>query len=326
MSDHLTRHRASMEQMAYPLVTDFVARHPEYTILPDQSGNHSVTNYVIFGTRHTESTDEHVIFKVFCDDERLARERYALQHFGGTGLVPRILHQEGTRLLIQSYIPGGWTPRPGEIEFATFNAAYAGYSLGNATATLLGAPFSTSDAQFYEQSFYDGQTLADYFQTIITAAWQVQRTVPAYGDDLFSDSLREIEAALPNIMQQPRVLYHQDAMNMHFVGNDFSGFFDLEMCRVGTAAMQIGSLWNFFATYQNWRAFAEGYASFAGETLDQRDFDTARAFAHFLVWRYVTRSSRWQGKIEDAAHDDRVAHEAEEYARSLQLNYSVRNT
>ena len=112
-------------------------------------------------------------------------------------------------------------------------------------------------------------------------------------------------------------------MNMHFLRGNFSGFFDLEMCRVGTEAMQIGALWYFFATYQNWTDFAQGFASHTRRKLDRRDFDAALTFAHFLVWRYVTRSGRWRGESVDEADPDEIAREAQGYAASIRLNNSV---
>jgi hypothetical protein len=97
------------------------------------------------------------------------------------------------------------------------------------------------------------------------------------------------------MLGQKRLLYHQDAMNMHFSESRFMGFFDLEMCRVGTEAMQIGSLWYLFALYGAWHDFVQGFAATSGRKLGKSDLAAGRTFAHFLVWRYISRYGRWHG-------------------------------
>src|SRR5215213_2785272 len=99
MNDHLTRHRAAMAQQAWPVVERFIQAHPQYTIDPDQAGSASNTNYVIFGHRGEhwaeEGGEQRVVFKYFCEDERKARELFALHHFADTGVVPQLLAESG---------------------------------------------------------------------------------------------------------------------------------------------------------------------------------------------------------------------------------------
>jgi hypothetical protein len=319
MSTHLERHRAAMEKLAYPAVEQFIAQHPEYAITPNQSGSQSATNYVIFGQRGQEQ----VIFKYFCEDERKAREVYALRHFAKTGVVPNLLQEHDTRLIVQSRIPGGWLPNPGDPDYGGVDTHRVGYTLGQAVAMLLNVPLTTQAARDYESTFYEGLPLEKYFGEILDASWLIHRNVAAYASPLFANSLQTIEANLPYILAQKRLLYHQDAMNMHFAESNFTGFFDLEMCRVGTAAMQIGSLWTLFATHNNWRAFAQGYAEHLGRLLDEADFNAARAFAHFLVWRYVSRYGRWRAEPDSIANRTQAEGDAAMYAKSLDLNNNV---
>jgi hypothetical protein len=145
-----------------------------------------------------------------------------------------------------------------------------------------------------------------------------------YSNRLFSQSLAGIEANLPYILGQKRLLYHQDAMNMHFLDSRFTGFFDLEMCRVGTEAMQIGSLWYFFASYNNWNAFVRGYAEITGRQLNEPDFNAAQAFAHFLVWRYISRYGRWRAQPEDIAGRAQAEADTAMYANAIELNNKIR--
>jgi hypothetical protein len=115
-------------------------------------------------------------------------------------------------------------------------------------------------------------------------------------------------------------------MNMHFAASSFTGFFDLEMCRVGTEAMQIGSLWTIFALHNNWSAFAQGYSDGCGRTLGEDDFSAARAFAHFVIWRYASHYGRWRAEPNGIVNRTKAEQAATKYAKSIELNSSVHPT
>jgi hypothetical protein len=305
-----------MEKLAYPAVEQFIAQHPEYTINADQSGSQSATNYVIFG----QHGDEQVIFKYFCEDERKEREVYALRHFAATDFVPRLLVDHDQRLIVQSRIPGGWLPNPRDTDYDIVDGDRAGYTLGRATATLLNVPLSAQAASDYESRFYDGLRLEQYVGDILEASWLIHKKIEAYSSSLFAQSLESIRDNLAYILGQKRILYHQDAMNMHFADSTFTGFFDLEMCRIGTEAMQIGSLWTIFAVHNNWNAFVQGHAAVSGRALTKQDFDAAKAFAHFLVWRYISRYGRWRAQPEDVASRAIAEADVAMHAKSIELN------
>lgn len=319
MTDHLTKHRAEMKRQAWPVVERFIQEHPQYTIDPDQTGSASVTNYVVFG----HCGKQPVVFKYFCRDERKEREVFALHHFAATGVVPQLLEEDGQRLIVESWIPGGWIRDATDAAFDTTARALAGRTLGQTTAKLVNVPLSPAAADAYESRFYDGERLTDYLQNILEASRSIQRQVACYGDPIFADSLAIIEANLPTILSQPRLLYHQDAMNVHFVDDRCSGFFDLEMCRVGTEAMQIGSLWWIIATYQVWDAFAQGFAEAANRSLGPADLAAARAFAHFLVWRYISDYGDWRGEpLANTAMAD-IVEQAAGHRRTIELYNTV---
>src|SRR5690606_21570361 len=100
-------------------------------------------------------------------------------------------------------------------------------------------------------------------------------------------------------------------------------FFDLEMSRVGTEAMQLGSLWNFFVVHNHWHTFTQGYADQGGRPLTSEDIDAAKAFAHFLVWRYISRNGQWHGEPNTTAHHSSLQEEATQYERTLANNLKV---
>lgn len=337
MDEQTRKHRAEMERQAVPVIERYVQQHPQYTIDADQAGSQSVTNYVIFGRHIAQSGDrqrgdgqhvdrqpsdeQRVIFKYFCRDERKQRELFGLRHFAATGIVPQLLEDVGPRLIVVSHIEGNFLHGP-EVDEAAFQAIdrqTMGYTLGQATAKLVNTPLSTEAAADFESRFYNGETLPAYFQNILQASKEIHRRVACYQDEIFAHSLATIEASLPTLLAQPRLLYHQDALNMHFVGSRFSGFFDLEMCRVGTEAMQIGSLWRIFTTFGCWDAFAQGFSAGTGRALSQQSIAASRAFAHFMLWRSISDYGDWHGEPLAEAEMAEMVAQAGHYRQSLAL-------
>jgi hypothetical protein len=319
MNDHLTKHRAEMERQAWPVVKEFVQQHPQYHVDENQSGSQSVTNYVILGHRRDHLSEQRVVFKYFCRDERKQREIFGLRHFAATGLVPQLLEDDGPRLIVVSHIPGAFLPRP-EVDLAAFHGVdrqLMGYTLGEATAKLMSTPLAAQTAKDFESRFYNGETLNNYLYGILQASQAIHQRVECYKADIFAHSLALIEENLPRILAQPRLLYHQDALNMHFMGSRFSGFFDLEMCRVGTAAMQIGSLWSILVSYAVWEAFAQGFADVSGRMLEAQDWAASRAFGHFMLWRSISDYGDWRGEPLAADQMAEVVAQANGYQQAM---------
>ena len=325
MSNQIAQHRAEMQRLATPAITQFVADHPHYRIDPDQSGSQSVTNYVIFGHRRDEQGEQPVVFKYFCRDERKERELYGLRHFAATGLVPQLLDEHGTRLIVVARIGGGFLPNPATqtAAFHMVDQALVGFTLGQATAQLTSVPLTAGAAQAFESRFYEGESLAKYLNNILRASHAIQQRVACYRDSIFADSLAQIDANLDAMLGQPRLLYHQDAMNMHFDQSRFTGFFDLEMCRVGIEAMQIGALWRIFTDYDNWVAFAAGFANRTGRELSKANLEMSRAFANFMVWRSISDDGDWHGKDLGDAAMAQIEQDAMGYQATLVKNSQV---
>lgn len=317
MSEHLRKHRVEMERQARPAIAQFVVDHPHYAVDADQSGNQSATNYVFFGHRGRQP----VVFKYFCQDERKEREVYALRHFAQTGLVPQLLADYSARLIVLSRIPGSFLSNPEHQadEFRAMDPEQVGYTLGQATAHLTHVPMSAHAVEDFERRFYDGLRLHEYLQGILQAGRAIHQRVDCYKGAIFGHSLASIEENLAYILGQQRLLYHQDAMNMHFLHSRFTGFFDLEMCRVGTEAMQLGSLWWALAVYQAWAPFVQGYAAVAQRQLSPQDFAAGQAFAHFLVWRYISDYGDWHGESMDATQMATAAVDAVDYQQMIEL-------
>jgi len=106
-AEHIHEHRQKMKDEGGVAIAKRVSAHPEFEMDADQSGSASTTNYVIFGRYNKEP----VVFKYFCQDERRAREVYGLVHWAPTGIVSRLYHDEGQRLIVIERFLGSFFAR-----------------------------------------------------------------------------------------------------------------------------------------------------------------------------------------------------------------------
>jgi hypothetical protein len=293
--EHMRRHRQLMHDEGEAAIAAFLLDHPHYSKDLDQSGLDSATNWVALGHCGAEA----VVFKYFCQDERQEREIYGLRHWAPTGLVPRLLHQEGKRFIVIQRIWGEFlSNQPGHqgADFTATDWDQVGTTLGQALAQLCQVPLSETAAQDFETRFYGGEKVEAYFGKILAAGRQIHDKVAAYQDESFGRSLDFIAAHLDRVFAPPRLLYNQDISNMLFAGNRFSGFFDLEMCRVGTLSVQLGSLWHTLVEFGLLPSFSRGFAAETGYDLNPDHIAGARAFYHLMVWRYLTQYGEWRGE------------------------------
>jgi len=74
------------------------------------------------------------------------------------------------------------------------------------------------------------------------------------------------------------------------------GFFDLEMCRVGCAAMQLGSSLGLLEGDESqWEPFREGWQEATGAHLGDEARRAATAVRHLLGWREISRYLSYDG-------------------------------
>ena len=76
----------------------------------------------------------------------------------------------------------------------------------------------------------------------------------------------------------------------------FSGFYDLEMCRVGCAAMQMASAVGCAeGDGEVWRAMRAGWEDAIGRAMSYVDLTMVLAGHHFLTWRVISRYLSYDG-------------------------------
>ncbi len=272
-------------------VDAFLAAHSGYVRQDVPQPVQGATNRVVFARRDARL----VVFKVFCEPERKERECFGLRHWRHTGLVPELLQEVDDTLILTSHTPGMGIDRVRkEGEPVWLRACRA---VGKAMGTLARVPLSPREQAAFESRFYrDVPTLETYLCRITELGRGIQARDPDFRGAFWQENLDFIEAHLPVILSQPRVLYHQDVGNLHLLSDRFSGFFDLEMCRVGCAAMQLGSALGLAeGRKEAWEALRTGWEEEIGARLTPEEIHAVAAASALLAWREISRYLSYDG-------------------------------
>jgi hypothetical protein len=273
-------------------VDAFIAEHPGYTREGVEQPGQGATNRVVFARRG----DELVVFKVFCERERKERECFGLRHWRDTGLVPELICDADPSMLVMSHIPGMYlhAARDADGEAMWRRACR---ETGKAIGTLTGVPLGAARRSTFESCFYGGLgRLEAYLVRIVELGRSIHARDPDFGDGFWRESLDFVDAQLTGILSQPRILYHQDVGNLNVRRGRFMGFYDLEMCRVGCASMQLGSSLGMLGGERAaWEPFCEGWEAATGVPLGPEARRAAAAVSHLLSWREISRYLSYDG-------------------------------
>jgi hypothetical protein len=288
-----------MPSRGHDRIARFLAAHPEYSYEEIGQPGQGATNHVAFLRRH----DELVVAKAFCTPERKAREAFALKHWRHTGLVPVLMAEEEPDLIVMSHLPGinlhiARTSDPDSVWHQ------ACQDVGCAAAKFVSVPISITDQADFQRQFYNETssteagtaTLENYFDTILRFGHGVFELDADFQDPYWQRSLRFIAEQLPGILAERRALYHQDFGNLNVDRGRFIGFYDLEMCRVGCASMQLGSaLGTILYNKGMWPEFRAGWQQAIRRPIAYDEIRRALAVYHALGWREITRYLSYNG-------------------------------
>jgi hypothetical protein len=289
------------------VVTELVAHDPAYTVDVVQPAYRGGTNCVTFGSRD----GERVVFKYFVSERRWQNEDFCLQHFAATGHVPRIVEAVPPRLLVLSHLLGH------DLDVAGLTEAelrLLSREIGQALADLVRTPLPRAADGRSPVHDFDllpwGEDLRAVLEGYLGKCRRIQRGIPAFRDPFCARSLALLETQLPVINGQRRVLFHEDISNMRVEGARFRGFYDLEMCRLGTESMQLGVVLGLCAQDNlDWPALLAGFESRTGRRHVDEDVMSILAMQHLYHWIRICRWGEWDGD-PDAA-DLRRASEAD---------------
>jgi hypothetical protein len=273
---------------AYRRIDAFIEENPGYTRAGVPQPSQGSTNCVVFG----RLGEKLVVFKVFCEVERKQRECFAFEHWHATSLVPELLWADDPSMIIMSHVPGKSLGEIHEADRLDYHR-----DIGRAVARLVSVPISESTRASFEARFHQKEsgTFEAYLQRILDMGRGVQELDGDFADGYWRESLDFIEAQLPFLLAQPRVLYNQDAGNCHMEDGVVTGFFDLEMCRIGIAVMQIAAAPGPFDGAAEWRAFRAGWEEVIGRGITREEINAVSAAKQFLGWREITRYLSYDG-------------------------------
>jgi hypothetical protein len=267
----------------------YIASRPQCVIEAAQPSYRGGTNRIFFGSVEKRPA----VFKYFTSDARWRNELRCLRHFRSTALVPEILDAQSPRLIVTNRLPGHdlCSARIDPAEVPRLSRAI-GQSIANLSAS--GLPPGIDGEAFDIIPWAPSPRAA--MERYLFACERIHRTIPRYGGSLFAESLRSIREILDRLPPRHECLWHEDISNAKLDRGRFVGFFDLEMCRPGTRAMQLGvALHLCTVSPLRWRDLLDGYA----ETCAPPDAEQTLAMNHFYHWIRICRWGRWDGDPSD---------------------------
>ena len=269
-------------------VDAFIRGNPGYSREDVKKPGPGVNNLVVFARKDGRT----VVFKAFLWDQAKAREAYALNHWRETGLVPELLADVAAdEMIIMSWLEGEYLGKQDGEE--AWRSACRG--IGQAIGRLVQVPMTPAQVADFESRFFEGSTLEGYLGKMLALGRSVQARDPDFRDRFWKEDLDFMEEQQGAILAQPRILYHEDIGNLYIHQGRFTGFFDLEMSRVGTAAMQLGTAMRLMCGRGDWASFLKGWEDAQGADMSSAEKRAAVAAASFLGWREITRYLSYDG-------------------------------
>ncbi|MBV7327821.1 hypothetical protein KFU94_06090 [Chloroflexi bacterium TSY] len=297
--------REELAKQSAIAIEDFIRQHPEYSVDDEQPKYRGGTNLVTFG----HCGQKPIVFKYFIRTYRWVHEYFCLRHFAKTGHVPEILAVVPERMVVMSCFPssGLETEVLNKIEREQVSR-----EIGQAVADLVQWPLPKVEERPTDLSEFErfswrsdiGEILGDSLRR----CRRIQELYPAYQAPFFSESFALAEQCIDFIDQQPRILFHEDMPNLSVHEAHFQGFYDLEMVRVGTEALQLGVAVHLCRPHWveepwlDWHNFLIGYQSRTGRTVNKDDQLAILAMSHFYYHLRLCRWGEWDGNPMQTHH------------------------
>jgi hypothetical protein len=136
----------------------------------------------------------------------------------------------------------------------------------------------------------------------LTTCRRIQTVIPAYTDPFCDASLALLASQVEQVDHQRHIFFHEDIWNLRVDATRFLGFYDLEMCRLGTESMQLGVAVELCGPGRlEWGHLQRGYEAEVGRSLEDANLLAVLAMNHFYHWIRVCGWGEWDG---DPAHTD----------------------
>jgi len=308
--------RLELERQSNAALETFVTKNPKFSIDATQSQYRGGTNFITFG--HYDQ--QPVVFKFFVRNYRWQNEYFCLRHFAKTGYVPYILAVVPNRLIVMTRLPGhnfGGVALTKQL--SPDQRKQVGYEIGQALAVFVQTPLPEAgicfdfnkEGEIETQRGYSpvsdfkciewGEDLREVLKRYLLLCRGVQEVIDAYQTLFYTESLMLVESQIDVIDKQPHILFHEDISNLNIYEGAFQGFYDFEMCRLGTEAMQLGVAVRLCSPdwlddgWLHWGSLIEGYQSTTGRELGCEDYLSILAMSHFYHHIRVCQWGMWDG-------------------------------
>jgi len=297
--------RIELEKQSNAALETFVTKNPKFSVNPTQPAYRGGTNFITFGHYDLKP----IVFKYFVRNYRWQNEYFCLRYFAKTGYVPRILAVVPEQLIVMTRLLGQGL---GQEDLSSQSVQQVSYQIGQALAAFAQTPLPEVESGYSPVSDFKcmewGTDLREVLKRYLMLCRAVQEVIPTYQTPFFTKSLTLVESQIDVISKQPRILFHEDIRNMIAHRGTFVGFYDLEMCRLGTEAMQLGVAvrlckkqeWHSYCL--DWKRFIDGYQRVIERELAEEDFLSILAMSHFYHHIRVCRWAQWDGDPTQEHH------------------------
>ena len=278
------QNRYAFELEAEHVIATFVRENREFTVDRDQPAYRGGTNCIALGSYGPQP----VVYKYFRTEDRWRNEWACLAHFEKTGLVPRVLVTQH-RLIVMTRLPGSDLDLTG---CSPAEVAELSIRFGAALATLAAMPLPVGNATYSPLSDFRVIHWHTDLRTVLLDYLDIARRAPElielYRQPFYARSLWLVESQVDTIAGHRQMLFHEDVFNARSEGARFIGFYDLEMCRLGTEYMQLGVATRLCGPQMlSWSHMVGGFEASQGKVFDEEDFTAILAMGHFYSLQRV---------------------------------------
>ena len=225
-------------------LADLVSANSEFSVDAEQPSYRGGTHDVTFGRYRGDPA----VYKYFVAARRWENEAACLTHFAGSGLVPRVFYQRPGTLIVMERLPGT------DVLNALSSHSWNSYErdalsreVGIAFGRLTSTPLPNVDGYNPLTDFPDWGWrlgLPEVVGRCLRDGRKILEAVESSCSETLASSLALIEERSAAVAGEPPILFHEDASNLRVASGRFVGFYDLELCRGGTASMQLGAALN----------------------------------------------------------------------------------
>ena len=306
--------RDDLAKRAYQCMNEFIDKDSRYSIYDIQPDYRGGTNYITFG----QFGKKEIVFKYYCTTERWVNELFCLQYFASTHLVPRVLATIEDKMIVMSRLPDEMI----DSNMSSKKIVQLSFKVGEAIGSLSLVPLPQNKNTYNPAKDYKGllweQDLSSVIKKYINIGTKASLSTNVYKDPFYLESLDLIEKQINLVKKQKSVLFHEDINNMAIYGGKFQGFYDLEMCRLGTVEMQIGVALNMcIAKKINWKSLIRGFESKTANKLKLEDHISILAMNHFYHLIRICRWGDWDGTKEDKENMQESIDEAQHHLSTM---------